>query len=44
MSSLVRVAHVAGAARYIDNYLNKQSHHVGKYTMSAGWVFPGWVS
>jgi len=34
---------VAAAARYIGNYLNMQSYGVGKYIMSAGWVFPGWV-
>ena len=32
------------AARYIGNYLNMQSYRVRKYIMSAGWVFPGWVS
>jgi hypothetical protein len=31
-------------ARYIGNYINTQSYHVRKYIMSAGWVFPGWVS
>ena len=35
---------VDGAARYIGNYLNMQSNSVRKYIMSAGWVFPGWVS
>ena len=35
---------VGEAARYIGNYLNMQSYHVRKYIMSAGWVFPGWVS
>ncbi|HUW47084.1 MAG TPA: hypothetical protein VMW50_15010 [Dehalococcoidia bacterium] len=35
---------VAGAARYIGKYLHMQSYHVRKYIMSAGWVFPGWVS
>jgi hypothetical protein len=35
---------VDAAARYIGNYLNTQSYHVRKYIMSAGWVFPGWVS
>jgi hypothetical protein len=35
---------VDGAARYIGNYLNRQSYHVRKYIMSAGWVFAGWVS
>jgi len=34
---------VAGAARYIGNYLNLQSYGVRKYIMSAGWVFPGWI-
>ncbi len=31
-------------ARYIGKYLNMQLYHVRKYIMSAGWVFPGWVS
>jgi hypothetical protein len=31
-------------ARYIGKYLHMQSYHVRKYIMSAGWVFPGWVS
>jgi hypothetical protein len=35
---------VAAAARYIGKYLHTQSYHVRKYIMSAGWVFPGWVS
>ena len=35
---------IAVAARYIGNYLNMQSYRVKKYIMSAGWVFPGWVS
>jgi hypothetical protein len=35
---------VDAAARYIGNYLNTQSYRVHKYIMSAGWVFPGWVS
>jgi hypothetical protein len=35
---------VDAAARYIGNYLNTQSYPVRKYIMSAGWVFPGWVS
>ena len=43
MASLAEVDDVAGAARYIGNYLNMQSYHVRKYIMSAGWVFPGWV-
>jgi hypothetical protein len=24
-------------------YLHRQPHHVRKYIMSAGWVFPGWI-
>jgi len=35
---------VAGAAGYLGKYLHMQSYHVRKYIMSAGWVFPGWVS
>jgi len=35
---------VDAAARYIGKYLHMQSYHVHKYIMSAGWVFPGWVS
>jgi hypothetical protein len=35
---------VAGAARYIGNYMNMQSHHMSKYIMSAGWVFKGWIA
>ena len=35
---------VAGAAGYMGKYLHMQSYHVRKYIMSAGWVFPGWVS
>jgi hypothetical protein len=35
---------VDAAARYIGTYLNMQSYRVRKYIMSAGWVFPGWVS
>jgi hypothetical protein len=31
-------------ARYIGKYLHTQSYHVRKYIMSAGWVFPGWIS
>ena len=31
-------------ARYIGKYLNTQPYHVRKYIMSAGWVFPCWVS
>jgi hypothetical protein len=34
---------VAAAGRYIGKYLHRQSYHVRKYVMSAGWVFPGWV-
>jgi len=40
---LAEVDRVAGAARYIDNCLDTQPHHVRKYIMSAGWVFPAWV-
>ena len=35
---------VDAVARYIGSYLNMQSYRVRKYIMSAGWVFPGWVS
>jgi len=35
---------VAGAAGYMGKYLHMQSYRVRKYIMSAGWVFPGWVS
>jgi hypothetical protein len=38
------VDNVGAAARYIGKYLHTQSYHVRKYIMSAGWVFPGWVS
>jgi hypothetical protein len=41
---LAEVNDVDGAARYIGNYLNMQSYRVRKYIMSAGWLFPGWVS
>jgi len=44
MESLAEVDDVEGAARYIGKYLHMQSYHVRKYIMSAGWVFPGWVS
>ena len=44
MARLAEVDDVAGAAQYIGSYLNMQSYHVRKYIMSAGWVFPGWVS
>ena len=44
MLSLAEVDDVGGAAGYIGNYLNTQSYRVRKYIMSAGWVFPGWVS
>ena len=43
MASLAEVDHVAGGVRYVDSYLNTQSYHARKYTMSAGWVFPSWV-
>jgi len=39
-----KVDDVSGAAGYIGKYLHMQSYHVRKYIMSAGWVFPGWVS
>jgi hypothetical protein len=35
---------VGAAAGYIGNCLNTQSYRVRKYIMSAGWVFPDWVS
>jgi hypothetical protein len=35
---------VDGAAGYMGKYLHMQSYRVRKYIMSAGWVFPGWVS
>ena len=44
MGRLAEVDDVDAAARYIGNYLNMQSYRVRKYIMSAGWVFPGWVS
>ena len=44
MASVGEVDDVAAAARYIGKYLHMQSYHVRKYIMSAGWVFPGWVS
>jgi hypothetical protein len=44
MGRLAKVDDVDGAARYIGKYLHMQSYHVRKYIMSAGWVFPGWVS
>ena len=44
MASLARVDDVAPATRYIGKYLHRQTYHVRKYIMSAGWVFPGWVS
>jgi hypothetical protein len=44
MARLAEVDDVAGAAGYIGRYLHMQSYHVRKYIMSAGWVFPGWVS
>jgi len=43
MLSLAEVDDVGGAAGYIGKYLHMQSHHVRKYIMSAGWVFPGWI-
>jgi len=44
MGSLAEVGDADGAARYLGNYLNMQSYRVRKYIMSAGWVFPVWVS
>jgi len=44
MTSLAEVDDVAGAARYIGNYLNMQSYGVRKYIMNTAWVFKGWVS
>jgi len=44
MAGLAEVDDVAGAARYLGKYLHMQSYRVHKYIMSAGWVFPGWVS
>jgi len=44
MARLAEVDDVAGAARYLGKYLHMQSYRVRKYIMSAGWVFPGWVS
>jgi hypothetical protein len=35
---------VGAAAGYMGKYLHMQSYRVRKYIMSAGWVFPGWVS
>jgi len=31
-------------ARYIGKYPYTQSYNVPMYIMSAGWVFPGWIS
>ena len=36
------VKSVKGAANYLAKYMHKQSKN--RYVMSAGWVFPGWVS
>ena len=44
MASLAEVDDVDAAGRYIGSYLNIQSYRVRKYIMSAGWVFPAWVS
>jgi hypothetical protein len=44
MGRLAAVDDVDTAARYIRTYLHVQSYHVRKHIMSAGWVFPGWVS
>ena len=44
MGRLADVDDVDGAAGYLGKYLHMQSYRVRKYIMSAGWVFPGWVS
>jgi hypothetical protein len=43
MTIVAELDDVAGAVRYIGNYLNTQSYRVCKYIMSVGWVFPGWI-
>jgi hypothetical protein len=43
MTSSAELDDVAGAVRYIGNYLNTQSYRVCKYIMSADCVFPGWI-
>jgi hypothetical protein len=43
MERLAEVDDVEAAARYVSKYLHRQSYHVRKYIMSAGWVFPGWI-
>ena len=43
MERLAEVDGVAGAARYMGEYLHMQSYHMRKYIMSDGWVFPGWI-
>jgi|GEM_PF-1727559 len=37
-----KVKSVKGAANYLAKYMHQQSSD--RYIMSAGWVFPGWVS
>jgi hypothetical protein len=44
MGTVARVDDVAGAAGYIDNSLDTQSHHLCKCILSAGWVFRDLVS
>jgi hypothetical protein len=44
MARVAEVDDVGGAAGYIGKYLHMQSYRVRKYIMSAGWVFPRWVS
>lgn len=36
------VKSVKGAGNYLAKYMHKQSSN--RYIMSAGWVFPGWIS
>ena len=44
MARLAEVDDIDAAARYIGKYLHMQSYRVRKYIISAGWVFPGWIS
>jgi len=43
MGGMAEVDDVDAATRYIGKYLHRQSYHVRKYIMSAGWVFHGWI-
>jgi hypothetical protein len=43
MERLAEVDDVDAAARYVSKYLHRQSYHMRKYIMSAGWVFSGWI-